>query len=276
VLSDLEKESDDMTTALNNIKKLLADIASQAGTCQLDSSNADVKKLESDFEEALNNLINLPKTKSGIYKNLMKNVLDIGNVVNNIKDAKSKNDSLEVGKGFGVLIRLVLLDVESLSEEPLEWSPADLSKVMIGLADGLEQKDMSADLAKCAPAEMKVMTALNKVVQDVMLKTEEGLEQALKDLPAVLEAYKATVEPCAEYNADVQQLQADLTTVIQNVSQLATKKDAFLLNVATNEEALKTDVAALVQAYKSQDALALSKSLGDMLRLTLLHLDNQE
>jgi hypothetical protein len=69
---------------------------------------------------------------------------------------------------------------------------------LIGFAKGLEQKDISSDLEKCAPAEMKVAQAVQRVIQDIMQKTEEGVEQAIEDAKKVLQAYRDAMVTCAE------------------------------------------------------------------------------
>jgi hypothetical protein len=44
---------------------------------------------------------------------------------------------------------------------------------VLGLADGLEQKDLSTDLVKCTPAGDKIDLALHKVIADLMLKSDK-------------------------------------------------------------------------------------------------------
>ena len=60
--------------------------------------------------------------------------------------------------------------------------------ILIGFAKGLEQKDISDDIQKCAPAEQKIAAAIQTVVADLMEKTEEGVEKALEDVKEVIQA----------------------------------------------------------------------------------------
>jgi len=118
----------------------------------------------------------------------------------------------------------------------------------MGFYEGLEQKDMSADLAKCMPAQMKISAALQKVVADIMQQTEAGLEQALKDGKKVLEAYHASLITCAEMNSDISQFQSDITTITENIESLPTHKEAFMANILAHETKLKADMESLEQA----------------------------
>jgi predicted RNase H-like HicB family nuclease len=68
---------------------------------------------------------------------------------------------------------------------------------LIGFAKGLEQKDISSDIEKCAPAEAKVAQAIQTVIADLMQKTEEGVERAIEDAKEVIKAYKESMVTCA-------------------------------------------------------------------------------
>jgi len=78
-------------------------------------------------------------------------------------------------------------------EEFNKWNDGILNDlnpnlILIGFAKGLEQKDISNDIQKCAPAEQKIVAAIQTVVADLMEKTEEGVEKALEDAKEVIQA----------------------------------------------------------------------------------------
>mmetsp|Transcript_869 Transcript_869/g.771 ORF Transcript_869/g.771 Transcript_869/m.771 type:complete len:213 (+) Transcript_869:725-1363(+) len=165
-------------------------------------------------------------------------------------------------------------------EGPLELntesSEFNASTFFMGFYGGLEQKDMSDDVAKCMPAQMKISAAVQKVVADIMQKTEAGLEQALKDGKKVLEAYDASLATCAAMNSDINEFQRDITTIIKNIGSLPTHKEAFMANILAHETKLRADVESLEQAVHLQDSLTLGKDLGEILRLSLLNLDGEK
>jgi len=68
----------------------------------------------------------------------------------------------------------------------------------VGFTEGLTKKDISPDIEKCVPAQMKISKAIQKVIQDLMLKTEKGVELALEDSKKVLAEYKESLKTCAE------------------------------------------------------------------------------
>jgi len=103
---------------------------------------------------------------------------------------------MTLGLEFGDILRITLLDLDTNNIEGLEEFNPQL--FLIGFAKGLEQKDISSDLEKCAPAEMKVAQAIQRVIQDIMQKTEEGVEQAIEDAKKVLQVYKDAMVTCAE------------------------------------------------------------------------------
>lgn len=64
----------------------------------------------------------------------------------------------------------------------LQVSPADIQNLLLGLSLGLEQKDLSADIAKCAKGEQPLMVDIAQVIQCLEEKSLEGIEEAFSHL----------------------------------------------------------------------------------------------
>jgi len=77
-------------------------------------------------------------------------------------------------------------------------SPQDVEALMIGLGLGLEQKDFSADMSKCATGEFPLMTDVSEIIQALELKTLQGLEDAVTALIKAFSDYKAFMQTCSD------------------------------------------------------------------------------
>lgn len=167
-----------------------------------------------------------------------------------------------------------------LTEQEVQLSPADAGPdaglLIAGLVQGLEQKDLSKDLAQCSAAEQKMLPAIKKVVMDMQAHTLAGLEQAVTDAKAVLEQLKASVPECAAANADTQKVTADVETMLAHLQTLPAHGEAFVANAIAHKDALLADADALQTALQAQDAATVGLKVGDILRISLLDLPNDD
>jgi hypothetical protein len=160
--------------------------------------------------------------------------------------------------------------------EKLGFAPIDAAQLVIGLADGLEMRDMSADIGKCTPASGKIAVAVQKIIIDLKKETIEGVEDAIKDAAGVVEAYKESLDMCQDYSSDVQELQADLSQIAINIFKLAEHEAAFKANIIAHEAILRKDVGKIEEAFAKDDWLTIGKNAGEVLRLTVLDFSRQE
>lgn len=65
---------------------------------------------------------------------------------------------------------------------------SNFEEFMPGFVYGLEQKDITPDIAKCSAAEQKMVPYIQKVVADLQEGTLDGFKQALTDMQAVIKA----------------------------------------------------------------------------------------
>jgi hypothetical protein len=72
--------------------------------------------------------------------------------------------------------------------EKLGFAPIDANKLVLGMANGLESKDMSKDVSQCSPQQAKISAAVQKILTDLRKETLEGVEEAIKDTSGVVEA----------------------------------------------------------------------------------------
>jgi len=145
-----------------------------------------------------------------------------------LKNEKSENSSL------------------SLNEKDIK--PIEIGDFIIGIASGIENNDLSKDINLCAPSEWAIAESVEKIVEDLLKKTETGIQEALTDSKQVLDAFKLATIKCSKKSPHLLKLYNDISIIDTNLQYYIHNLPELIQIIIQNEDKMGFD------EYEIQDA----------------------
>jgi hypothetical protein len=245
VLSDVnEKDLEGFENALKDAPTILRAYTNSIHECAPYSE--DVQALQSSVEKVIVNIYNIELHDEAFMSNVIRHQKVLRDDFNKAKVAFNINDTVTLGKMVGEIFRLTLLKFQEDPELRFNtFAQSSVQSIISGLAEGLEQKDLSNVISKCNPSEARIEDEVKKVVTELLKGTEEGVEEAVQEGRFLMQALSDATSKCDGKSVDMVQLRTDLETVSRKLENLPKNYENFIANILINETKLKDDAAAL-------------------------------